>query len=121
MLKKEEVTIYGGAQTRDFIYVEDVIRTIYRAIQEVLNKNQFDHFNVLTGRSVSINHLFKILSDSLNYSISPILEDYIIGDPKKSSGSIKKLINKLGVYLETFTSLEDGLLRTIQSVSNKEK
>ena len=42
MLKKEEVTIYGGAQTRDFIYVEDVIRTIYRAIQEVLNKNQFN-------------------------------------------------------------------------------
>ena len=117
MLNKEEVTIHGGFQTRDFIYVGDVLRSIYNAINIVLDQNLYNQFNVLTGASVSINHLFNLLSNSLDYSLKPNYRELIPSDPIQSSGTVKKLNDELSLDPRTLTSLEDGLLKTIQSLS----
>ena len=54
-LDKEPLTIYGnGLQTRDFVYVDDVVKAI-------TNCNGHEVTNVSTGRSISIMYLAKLI------------------------------------------------------------
>lgn len=54
-LLKPNPVIYGGTQTRDFIYVKDVVRTI------IENLNKKGIIEVGTGVETSINELSKII------------------------------------------------------------
>ena len=115
MLNKKEIIIYGGFQTRDFIYVGDAVRSIFNAINIVIDQNVCNQFNILTGMSVSIDHLFNLLSNILDYSLEPNYKELTVGDPAKSGGTVKKLNDELSLDSNSFTSLEDGLLKTIKS------
>ena len=64
-LKKLPVTINGGFQTRDFIYIEDVIDVILMSMQKIQNQRNFQIFNVGTGRSIKIDFLFKLIKKKL--------------------------------------------------------
>ncbi len=60
----EPVTIYGdGQQTRDFIYVGDVVRALILALNRMPDRPTV--FNVCTGLRTSINDLAAILAESL--------------------------------------------------------
>ena len=61
MKKNLKVTINGGTQTRDFIYIDDVIKIIILSMEKAQNKKINNIINVGTGRSVSINYLYKII------------------------------------------------------------
>ncbi len=55
------ITIYGkGDQTRDFISIDDVIKSILQAVSNIDNKKA-EIFNIATGISTSINELSKIM------------------------------------------------------------
>lgn len=77
-MRNEPITIYGdGEQTRDFVYIEDVVNTWLSAID---NKRSFGKvFNIGFGRKVSINSLARevIKSLGLNPPKHPILHDNI--------------------------------------------
>ncbi len=69
MRKGERPVIYGdGAQTRDFTYVDDVVRANLLA-QETDAVGEV--FNVGTGRETSINTLARTLSELLGRDIEP--------------------------------------------------
>lgn len=60
--KQQPVTIFGdGQQSRDFIYVKDVVEYFIKASQ--LKHNSALIMNVCTGKSITINDLFKTMSN----------------------------------------------------------
>ena len=60
LLNKKPVKVNGGFQTRDFIFVDDIVKILVESML-ILKKRQCSFFNVGTGTSISIDRLLKIL------------------------------------------------------------
>ena len=116
MLKKLPVIINGGFQTRDFIYVQDVIDIMIKSMNKLQKQGHFNIFNLGTGRSVKIEALFNIIKKNLGANPKIIRKKLERFDPRKSSGTYKKLFNFLNLKRYNFTKLEDGLVKTIDSM-----
>ena len=116
MLNQQQVTIHGGHQTRDFIYVANIVESIIASLSLLKKRIIFENINVLTGVSTSINELFKILAQHIDYNISPKYTDLLLGDPIESGGTIAKLQSTLMLDPNVFKNLNEGLLRTIKSI-----
>ena len=113
MLKGEKPTIYGtGKQTRDFIYVDDVAMANILALE----KGDDDIFNIGTGIEVSINDLFKYLSQRIGNCV-PLYEKEKSGDIRYCYFDIKKSSDILGWEPEYM--LNEGLEKTIQWYSKR--
>ena len=66
MMEDGSPVIYGdGKQTRDFVYVKDVVRALILA----MNSNYHGVLNVGTGKSCSFNELVEILAKKMNVDI----------------------------------------------------
>ena len=115
MKKNLKVTINGGTQTRDFIYIDDVIKIIILSMEKAQNKKINNIINVGTGRSVSINYLYKIIKKEIPNNSKIIRKKLDKFDPKKSAGNFKKLKFFLKNKNFSFTKLEDGIHKTIVS------
>ncbi len=62
MLSGQAPVIYGsGEQTRDYVYVGDLVRANLMAL-EYLRENHSDIFNLCTGVETSVNDLFRTLN-----------------------------------------------------------
>lgn len=109
-LKNEPLIIFGdGKQTRDFIYVKDVVKAnILVAEKERANG---EVFNVARGERTTILELAMKIIDATNSLGSIIFDKPRPGDIKHSQADISK-IKKLGFKPEY--PLEEGLLRTIE-------
>jgi UDP-glucose 4-epimerase len=120
MLKGQDVKINGGHQTRDFIYVKDVVETIYRAI--VLSSNDIvcEVSNVLTGRSVTIDYLADQMMDVIDIKVEKQYKDLPLGDPKQSDGTTANMVKIFSIKLEQFLNLEKGLIDTVQYIMSEE-
>ena len=116
MLKRLSVTINGGYQTRDFIYVQDVIDIMLLLMQKLQKQKTFEIFNLGTGRSVKVDFLFKLIKKNLNASPKIIRRKLDKFDPKKSSSTYRKISRYLGLRKYNFTKLENGLIKTIDSM-----
>jgi UDP-glucose 4-epimerase len=111
LLENRQCTIFGdGEQTRDYVFVGDVVRAHLSALEK--NKDS-ETFNISTGIETSVNDLFKMLSDILTSGIAtPIHADARKGEQKRSVCSYEKVMSKLGWKPEM--SLEDGLKKTVE-------
>tara|TARA_Y100000590_G_scaffold466578_1_gene642488 strand:- start:972 stop:1904 length:933 start_codon:yes stop_codon:yes gene_type:complete len=118
MLKKLPVTINGGFQTRDFIYIEDVIYVMIKSMNKLKQKKIFKIYNLGTGRSVTIDKLFNIIKKNLGVKIKVIYKKLEKFDPKKSSGNFNKVNKFLNLNKNNFTKLEVGLSKTIHYMKN---
>lgn len=107
ILKGLPINIYGGYQTRDFIYVKDVVRGIRRAY-EYLQKNPVSTVtNLLSGNSISIDELANILIHLTGNNVEKIYQELLAGDTVYSMGKTDRMRELLN--LNDFVSLEDGL------------
>ncbi|AEH23884.1 SDR family oxidoreductase [Pyrococcus yayanosii] len=109
-LKGEPLVIFGdGRQTRDFIYVKDVVRA--NIIVAEKRRAEGETFNVATGRETTILELaLKVIE--LTGSSSPVLFDAPRpGDIRRSVANVEK-ISRLG-FKPRYT-LEDGLRETLE-------
>ena len=113
MKKNISVTINGGYQTRDFIFVEDVIKIMLRSMKKIQNVNKYEVFNVGTGRSVTINYLYNLIKSKLGSKSKFKKRKLDRFDPKKSSGTFKKMRKFLNLKKSFFTKLEDGIQKII--------
>ena len=118
MKKKLPITINGGFQTRDFIYVEDVVDIMLRSMQKIKKKKIFQIFNVGTGRSVNINYLFKLIKKVLRVNPKVKIRKLDKFDPRKSSGTFKKINNFLKLKKYNYTRLENGIVKTVNFKKN---
>ncbi len=110
LLKNENPPIYGdGEQTRDFVYVEDVVSANIQAIK--IKNIGGKVFNIATGERLSINKLYEHIKKLMNVDIDPIYVPERKGEVRDSVGDIT-LAKKYLLWTPKF-SLEEGLKRTI--------
>jgi UDP-glucose 4-epimerase len=107
----ETVTIYGdGEQYRDFVFVADVVRA---NLQAALNENASGLIiNVGTGSSVTINQLWKDISNIAGVGSEPHRAPEREGDIRESVADISRARQILGY--EPKYSFLDGLELTWQ-------
>ena len=113
MKKNISVTINGGYQTRDFIFVDDVIKIMLLSMKKVQNNKKYEIFNVGTNRSVTINYLYSLIKNKLGSKSKFKRRKLDKFDPKKSSGTFKKMNKFLNLKKSFFTKLEDGIQKII--------
>ena len=114
ILKEEPVTINGGYQTRDFIYIGDIVNVLVKSMA-FLHQNQLcEIFNVGTSESISIDQLFGIISETTNTSPKIVRKKLPIGDPEISSGTFNKIKSILNINIQSFIDINAGLIKTIE-------
>lgn len=115
-LKNDPIVIYGdGEQTRDFIYVKDVVQANVLAAQ---TETAIGVFNVANENAISINELAKLIIETTGSNSKIIYEETRPGDIKHSLASIKEtreslnfkpshdLLSSLKNTIKYFESLE---------------
>ena len=112
-LKKKPVTINGGFQTRDFVYINDVINVMLKLMTKIQKKKSYKIFNIGTGRSIKINLLFNMIKKKIKTNPKIFRKKLEKFDAKKSSGTFKKLNKFLNLEKKDFIKLEKGLDETI--------
>ena len=113
ILKNEKITINGGYQTRDFIYVTDIVKALIEAYKKIFNEQSGIALvcNVLTGNSISIDELVVKIEKILEKKCHKEYEKLHLSDPEVSSGStiiMDRLLN-----LNNLKILDQGLKETI--------
>ena len=108
LLNHEQPVIYGnGRQTRDFVYVEDVVEANLMA----MGQDARGVFNVGTGIETSINDLFQVVLDLTKTSGKEIHGPAKKGEQARSVIDATKLRHELG--WEPKIDLREGLRRTV--------
>ncbi len=108
-LNHEPFTIAGdGTQSRDFIYVADVVDALMMAAESELSG---EVLNVGSGQSTSINTLVKLLGGG---ATTPIARH--ANEADKTCADITKIKQLLG--WKPSTSLEDGVQKVLTSISD---
>jgi len=80
-LNNEEPIVYGdGEQTRDYIYVKDVVSALIKA--SLIEENHF--LNIGTGVETSVNDLVNSMKIQFNSQINPIYKPAREGELKRS-------------------------------------
>ncbi|MEN6330115.1 MAG: SDR family oxidoreductase [Methanobacterium sp.] len=80
--------IYGdGEQTRDFIYVKQVVQANIRSAEL---SDLTGVFNVASGSSITVNELFEIISELVGEDLKPQYEEARPGDIKHSLADVSR-------------------------------
>lgn len=108
-IQEKDLLIFGdGEQTRDFIYVKDVVAANLLA---ALDETQIGVFNIASSRSTSVNSLAeKIISEIGSNSKIVHLEERA-GEIKHSFADVSKAEEQL--KFKAMFSLEEGITKTI--------
>jgi UDP-glucose 4-epimerase len=109
MIAGEQPIINGnGRQTRDFIYVDDVVE----AHMSVLGRDIQGVYNVGTAHETTINDLYGKLADLTKAGCKQLYGPSKKGEQARSVVDASKLRQELG--WEPRVSLDDGLARTVE-------
>ncbi len=119
LMQDRSVTVNGGYQTRDFIFVDDIVEVMDRSMKHLLKKGSCDVFNVGTGVSVTIDQLLETLAEILKVEPKIKIKELPESDPIQSSGVYKHLERTLNIDIDHFVKLEDGLKNTIDYIKNE--
>jgi UDP-glucose 4-epimerase len=107
-LAKQPPIIFGdGLQSRDFVYVKDVVRANMLAMQS----SKTGTFNIGSGKRIDLNTLAGTIAEIMHVRIPPMYENPRSGDIRDSVSDIaaaKKVLGYEGSY-----SLEKGLAETV--------
>jgi nucleoside-diphosphate-sugar epimerase len=110
MLDNKPITIFGdGGQSRDLIYVGDVVRANLIASEHPAAPGKI--FNACTGRETRLLDLIDILVELFPGAPAPEFTAPRAGDIYRSVGSAEKAAQAIGFRAET--SLLEGLKATV--------
>jgi nucleoside-diphosphate-sugar epimerase len=107
---KAPVICGDGEQTRDFVYVEDLVRALLLACEREAAVGGV--FNVASGTQTSILQLVAILNQVLGTNISPRFGPARPGEVRYSEGDVRHARETLG--WEATIPMHEGLSRTIR-------
>lgn len=115
----EALEIYGdGSQTRDFIYIDDLINAVYRAA--ITEKVGGEIFQIASSKETTISAittlLVKYLSEQGFKNIDVIHKDKRIGDVQRNYSDTSKAKKILG--WKATTDLQTGLKKTIDDLTD---
>ncbi|HEY75765.1 MAG TPA: SDR family oxidoreductase [Thermoflexia bacterium] len=100
--------VYGdGRQTRDFVYVADVVEAVLRAAER--EEAVGEVFNVAGGRQTSVLELIQVLNCLLNTRLEPSFALPRVGEVRYSQADVRRAREKLGweVRIELQRGLEE--------------
>ena len=110
LIDDQPVTIFGdGGQTRDLVYVEDVVRANLAASEHPAAPGQV--FNICTGTELRVIDLVEVLSKLFPAAPAPVFSPVRQGDIYRSVGSPQKAATLLGFSPQT--SLTEGLMDVV--------
>ena len=108
--RKNSLIIFGdGEQTRDFIFIKDVVEANIRAAES----NATGIFNVGTAERVSINRLAELIIELVGNKVKIVHEEPKLGDIKHSLADVSKARR---FHYEPKWNLRDGLKDTIKEL-----
>jgi len=111
MLDGTSPVIYGdGTQTRDFVYVNDVAKANLIALSSLDNEK----VNVSTCTELSINQIYDIIAEKLDFKLPPVYSQSRPGDVKHSYMSNDRLFRLTG-FKPTYT-FDEGITETLKSL-----
>lgn len=109
MLHGDPVRVNGtGKQTRDYIYVGDVVEAMMVALEVPKAEGPY---HVGTGVEISVNDLFKRMAKLTGYKKKPLKGPADVGAPFRSSLDSSKIRKELD--WAAATSLDEGLWLTV--------
>jgi UDP-glucose 4-epimerase len=115
LLDGKPITIYGdGGQTRDLVYVGDIVRANILASEHPDAPGQV--FNICTGDETRVIDLVEVLMDLFPNAPAPEFAPPRAGDIYRSVGSPTKAEKTLGFKAQT--SLEDGLRAVVEHMKS---
>jgi len=114
MLKNEQVIINGdGKQTRDFVYVYDVVEVALLTIES----KKDGVYNIGTGKETNINEIFEEIKELTDSSCEKIHRPAKPGEQKRSCLDCSKAEKELN--WQPKHNLEKGLKETINWFKNE--
>jgi UDP-glucose 4-epimerase len=112
LLAGKSPVIFGdGKQSRDFVYVSDVVAANLKAAEAPADQASGLVFNIGTGRKVTLLDLISHLSKLLDVNVKPKHDKDRPGDVRESLADISAAIKQLGY--EPQVDFEDGLRQSI--------
>jgi nucleoside-diphosphate-sugar epimerase len=112
MLAGEAPTILGdGSQSRDFTYIENVVKANLLACKASANDVAGEVFNVATGTRIDLNETFRVLKKLTGFSGEVKYGPERSGDVKHSLADLARAEKYLGYKPQV--NFEEGLKRTV--------
>jgi UDP-glucose 4-epimerase len=111
MMSGRRPTIYGdGTQTRDYVYVSDIVRANLLAAESAGGAG--DVFNISTNHETSVLELWHALTDTAGVDLAPEFGPERPGDVQRSWASFERARRVLGY--EPLVELTEGIRRTLE-------
>lgn len=102
---KQQFTLYGdGRQTRDFVYVEDVVDALIKIATET---NEPTVYNIANGNEQALIDVIHTYEDIAGMKLDIVQREARKGDIQKSKADVSKLKS---IGFEPKWSLHDGLM-----------
>jgi UDP-glucose 4-epimerase len=113
MLAGDQPTIYGdGEQSRDFTFIENVVRGNLLAAAAPVEKVAGQMMNLATGARITLNQVFSLLAELTGYRGKPAYAEARSGDIRDSLADISLARQLLGY--EPSVDFREGLRRTVE-------
>ena len=109
LLEGKQAVIYGdGEQTRDFVYVKDIVRANIAACKSNYN----GIVNVASGEKLTINRLYEIIKNTLESDLEPQYLPPRAGDIKHSLADNSNMKN-IDLKIDS-SNFENQLIETVE-------
>lgn len=110
MKNRMPIRIFGdGQQTRDWVYVDDIVNAFYGALK---NHDKFNVFLLGSDTETSLNNLFDYLVDVTGYEENPHYCDARAGDIKNMVMTYSKAKQSLG--WTPLITLKEGITKLVK-------
>jgi len=107
-MHKQPVKVFGdGQQTRDFVFIEDVLDVLELSLEKGTNHI----FNIGSGHGTSINELINLLNATFEIHVEPIYDTKTVVNMKECYFDISQALTLLD-WSPRF-DLADGILETV--------
>jgi len=111
LLANENVCIFDGSQTRDFIFVKDVAK----ACRLALKSDRQGVFNISSGTETRVSDLYFFLTEEIVQNTVPLYKPLRVGEIKNSVLDNRRARTELDWSIQF--SLSEGLKETIHYYS----
>jgi UDP-glucose 4-epimerase len=107
ILSGDKLVVYGdGSQTRDFLYVGDLVEAIWTAAQS----DAQGAYQLGSGTPTTVNRLLELMREATGLELEAVYQDFRAGEVRDTWCAIQKAQADFG--FDPATSLENGLRRT---------
>jgi nucleoside-diphosphate-sugar epimerase len=116
VLAGERPEIHGdGGQTRDFVFVDDVVEALVLALQAAPREPGGEAFNVGTGQAASVAEVWRLVAEAAETELTPTFGPVRPGDMRHAAADTGKAADLLGFRARV--PLREGISRLLRSTA----